>query len=226
MITIAPFTGPPGYLSILAIVLTVIGMALLIAGLISLRRARPWRFTMRVLLGGFLVALGALAGAVALGVQGYTALARESIAAWITVEPTAPQRFEASFRFPDGSVAAYELSGDEIYVDAHILKWKPIANVIGLHTLWSLDRVAGRYRALEQERSASRTIYRLGAEPVIDLFALRQRFASLAPLYDAEYGSASFVPANSPAEFELRVTTSGLLIRPVAKVVQAANMWP
>lgn len=223
MISIAPFSGPLSYLSIFAIVLAVVGVALVIAGLIALRRARPWRFIMRVLLGGLLIAVGGLAGAIAVGVQGYTALTLESVAARITVQPIAPQRFQANFRFPDGAIATYELAGDEIYVDAHILKWKPIASMIGLHTLWSLDRVAGRYRSIEQERSGARTVYRLNDEPAINLFALRQRFVSLAPLYDAEYGSASFVPADSPAELELRVSSSGLLLRPVAKVVQAGN---
>jgi len=35
----------------------------------------------------------------------------------------------------------------------------------------------------------------------------------LAPLLDAEYGSASFVPANGGKVYEVRVTTSGLIIR-------------
>jgi hypothetical protein len=35
----------------------------------------------------------------------------------------------------------------------------------------------------------------------------------LAPLLDAEYGSASFVPANGGKTYEVRVSTTGLLIR-------------
>jgi hypothetical protein len=37
----------------------------------------------------------------------------------------------------------------------------------------------------------------------------------LAPVFDAEYGSATFVPVTGPAELEVRVSTSGLLIRKV-----------
>jgi hypothetical protein len=33
---------------------------------------------------------------------------------------------------------------------------------------------------------------------------------------DAQYGSATFVPADRPVELELRVSTSGLLMREVA----------
>ena len=47
----------------------------------------------------------------------------------------------------------------------------------------------------------------------MDLYGLRRRHAFLAPVIDAEYGSATFVPVTRPAELELRVSTTGLLIR-------------
>src|SRR5207245_9850808 len=97
--------------------------------------------------------------------------------------------------------------------DAHILKWKPLANLHGLHTAYELDRIAGRYRAIEQERSAVRTVQSLGRERPVDLFGLRQRYEFLAPLLDAEYGSATFVPVTRPAALELRVETRGRVMR-------------
>ncbi len=191
----------------------VVGAILVLLGIGALLRGRPLRFVVRTLAGLLLVAVGALAGAIAVGIQGYRALTREEVAAVITVRPTAPQRFEAAFRFPDGREAKYDLAGDEIYVDAHILKWKPVANVFGLHTAYELDRVGGRYKALAQERSAKRTIHALRPERPVDLFTLRQRHALLSHVLDAEYGSAAFVPVNDAARLELRVSTSGLLIR-------------
>jgi hypothetical protein len=191
----------------------LLGVVLTLAGIVALLQLRPLRFTIRTLAGLIFLALGALAGTIALGIQGYQALTRENIAARISVRTASPQRFEAAFHFPDGRESAFALAGDEIYIDAHILKWKPLANVLGLHTAYELDRVAGRYHAIEQERSAARTIYSLGHEKPLDIFVLRQRYAFLAPLLDAEYGSASFVPVTRPAELELRVSTTGLLIR-------------
>jgi hypothetical protein len=85
--------------------------------------------------------------------------------------------------------------------------------VFGLHTAYELDRIAGRFRDVEQERTAARTVFPLGAKKKVDLFGLRRRYAFLEPLLDAEYGSASFVPVSEPAELELRVSTTGLLIR-------------
>jgi len=200
-----------------AIVLGAFGLVLIGAGLASLVRLRVARFTVRTLVGLLLVTLGTLAGGLALGVQGYHALTREDVAARISVQPSAPQQFTAVVRYPDGRSRTFNLAGDEIYVDAHILKWKPIANIVGLHTAYELDRIAGRYQELAQERAAMRTVYLLRDERPVELFRLRQRYAFLAPLYDAEYGSATFVEVKQPTELEVRVSTSGLLLREAAK---------
>ena len=196
-----------------AIVLGAFGLVLIGAGLASLVRLRVGRFTVRTLVGLLLLALGTLAGGLALGVQGYHALTREDVAARISVQPSAPQQFTAVVRYPDGRSRTFNLAGDEIYVDAHILKWKPIANIVGLHTAYELDRIAGRYQELAQERAATHTIYLLRDERPVELFRLRQRYAFLAPLYDAEYGSATFVQVLQPTELELRVSTTDLLMR-------------
>lgn len=196
-----------------AIVLGLLGAVLLFAGFAALLRARPLAFTARTLFGLLLLSLGALAGTIAFGTQGYRALTHEALAARLTVRPLGPQRFSAAVQFVDGRQATFELAGDEIYVDAHVLKWKPIANLLGLHTAYELDRIAGRYRGIDSERNALRTVHSLSPDRPIDLFSLRQRHPFLSAVVDAEYGSASFVPVSRPAEFELRVSTTGLLMR-------------
>lgn len=193
-----------------------LGTITVLTGLLALLRARPLRFMLRTLSGLLLLALGAMAGGIVIGMQGYEALTRETVAARISVLPTAPQRFTATFRFADGRQEKFELAGDEIYVEAHILKWKPLANMLGLHTAYELDRVAGRYHGIDQERNAPRTIYALGQERKIDLFRLRHRYAMLSMLFDADYGSASFVPVTRSEDLELRVSTTGLLLRSAA----------
>ena len=208
-----PIELPASPLFVAAVILAACGVMLTIAGLAALARARPLRFTIRTVFGLLFLALGALTGSIATGLQGYQALTHEEIAARVLVKPLDEQRFTANFRFADGREAAFELAGDEIYIDAHILKWKPIVNVIGLHTAYELDRVAGRYHDIDQERSAQRTVYALARDKPIDLFSLRRRYEFLSPLFDAEYGSATFVPVSRPAELELRISTSGLLLR-------------
>jgi hypothetical protein len=211
---------PPGIpatpLAIGAFVFAALGALFLIAALIALFHVRVLGFAVRLLAAVALLALGSLFGAIAIGTQGYRALTREDLAARIVVQPTGDQRFSATVRFPDGREASYDVAGDEIYVDAHILKWRPLANVLGLHTEYELARLAGRYRDIDAERRAQRTVYPLGAERPLDLFSLRQRHTFLGPLVDAQYGSATFVPVTERAELEVRVSTTGLLMRDVS----------
>ena len=131
---------PATPLALAALVLGVLGALLLIAALVALVRLRLLRFSIRLLASVALLALGGLFGAIALGMQGYRALTREDLAARLVVRPTGPQRFSAIVTLADGRQAAYDVAGDEIYVDAHILKWKPIANIVGVHTAYELGR--------------------------------------------------------------------------------------
>lgn len=208
-------TSSPYFLAAAALI--VIGVFLTIAGLVALMRARVGSFTLQTLLGLLLLSFGGLAGMIALGIQGYQTLTREEVVAQISVSPIAPQRFAATFRYPDGRIANFIIAGDEIYVDAHILKWQPLANLIGLHTAYELDRISGRYRDIEQERTAERSVHSLSQDKPVDLFMLRQRHTFLALLLDAKYGSATFVPVTQAAELELRISTTGLLMREIYK---------
>jgi len=195
------------------LVFGIIGALLLLSGIGALLRLRPLRFVSRTIFGLLLLAIGALAATIAIGTHGYTALTHEDVAATLLVQPTGPQRFSATVRYPDLREVKFDLAGDEVYVDAQVLKWKPMANMFGLHTAYELDRIAGRYRSIDHERSAPRTVFPLSRDKPLDLFDLRQRYTFLAPLLDAEYGSASYVVVSRPAEIELRVSTTGLLMR-------------
>jgi hypothetical protein len=194
-----------------------LGTVFVIAGVLALLGLHPARFALRTFLGLILLSVGALAGVVTAGLQGYRALTREEVAARLSVRPTGPQRFTVVVRVPGpgGRESSYSIVGDEITVDAHILKWKPLVNVLGLHTAYELGRVGGRYRDLGQERTGARTVYSLAEDRTVDLFDLRQQYALFGPLVDAEYGSATFVSVTRPAELEVRVSTTGLLLREV-----------
>ncbi|MFP5349263.1 MAG: hypothetical protein ACLGHO_05420 [Gammaproteobacteria bacterium] len=201
----------------IALALALFALAFLWSAFGALRHARLLKLTGTLATALVLLALAAALGTLALATRGYQALTHETVAATVEVWPEGPKRFRVRVQTPQGTTKEFQLAGDEFYIDAHILKWKPFANVLGLHTAYELDRVTGRYRELGDERAAPRTVYGLAQEKPMDLFALRQRYGALAPLLDAEYGSATFVPADRPQRLEVRVSTSGLLIRPVER---------
>jgi len=192
----------------------IIGIALAFSAFKALARARLFGFVVRAILSFLLVVGGAGLAAIALGTQGMRALTHEQSAARIKVVPTGPQRYDATVTFADGRVETYDMAGDDIYIDAHIVKWTPLANMLGLQTSYRLDRISGRYRTIEQESMARRTIYPIGAPVLVDLVSLGKRLP-LGDFFDAEYGSATYVPVAGPAELELMVSTSGLLLRPL-----------
>ncbi len=204
----------PSPLVLATMLFSVLAVAFALVGLSAIRKSRLLGSTASLLLMMLSLSLAGLCATIAVATQGYRALTREEIAAVIETEPVGRQVFEATVRLPEGGERYFELAGDELYVDAHILKWKPIVNVLGLHTAYELDRIAGRYVALKDERDRPRTVHSLAREKPVDLFALRRRFPFLAPLVDAEYGSATFVPADHSTRTEIRVSTSGLLARP------------
>ena len=201
-------------------VLTVaILVFLALAALFASTAVGSWRSRHRVgALFGYLAAalslsLAALCGAITLGLRGYQAFTHEVLAATIRTEPTGPQRFRATVTLPDGRLHMFELSGDAVYVDAHILKWRPIANFFGLHTAYELDRIAGRYNTLADEQSREHTVESLARSKPVDLFTLARESKLLTPLVDAEYGSATFIGTQQPATFQVTVSTTGLLVR-------------
>jgi hypothetical protein len=135
------------------------------------------------------------------------------LAAIVTIKPLRNQQFLACVSLPDSSSTKYDISGDMLYIDAHILKWNPILNRIGIHTSYKLDRIGGRYNSISDEQEKPRSIYSLGKRKIIDMYSLRKRFLALKPLLDAQYGSATFIGAQKTSVFHVMVSTSGLLVR-------------
>lgn len=192
---------------------TVLGLLLLAGGVRRLRRRRGVSGATSTLSGLLLLSLALSLGLVAVGMRGYRALTSEQLAATMIVERQGGQQFSVRLEYPDGEAEEYSLAGDELYLDARILKWHPLAGYIGLQTGYQLDRISGRYLELGDELTQPRTLFQLREQDNFDLFGIVRRFPALEGLVDAEYGSASFLPVRDGGVYQLRVSTTGLLIR-------------
>src|SRR3989454_2362370 len=207
----------------------LLSVVLLVTALAAVQRQRWMGTSLALVLAVLCLALAALAATVSVAMQGYRALTREVVAATVVTRPSGPERFVATFTFPDGRRELYELAGDALYVDAHIVKWHPLANIPGLHTAYQLDRVSGRYDRLEDEQTKPRRIFSLSRPTPVDMFQVARSLTFLrrfARLVDAEYGSATFIATREPTQLELRVSTSGLLFRPAGQTLQGASASP
>lgn len=199
----------------LTAVFGVLGLFMFALAVRALRRKRLRGTAVNAMFALLLATLSALFATLIISTQGYRVLTREDVVAHVTMRKLGPQRFEARVELVGGPTSTYELFGDELYMDAHILKWKPIANFLGLHTEYELDRIGGRYVSLEDERTKPRTLFSLAEEKPFDLFDLRRSYPLLAPLVDAEYGSGTFIASEDGGRFEVKISTTGLLIRKV-----------
>ncbi len=200
-------------LTLLTIGFGVLCLLFLVLTVATVRKKKIVGSLTAVLCALLCLSLAALSGTIAIATKGYRALTHEEVAAVVRVEPAGEKRVSAHFRFADGREASYQLAGDSLYVDAHILKWKPLANAFGLHTFYELDRVSGRYMNIEDEISGPRTLYSISRDKPLDIFNLRRIYPVFTPLLDCQYGSAAFINAEEPATLEIRVSTTGLLIR-------------
>jgi len=204
-------------LIIFVMLFALLGLIFLIMAIGALKKRKLFGTAMNFVTALLILSLSALFGTISIALQGYQALTREELAAIVKVQPVGEQKFIARFTMPAGSEKVFSIAGDQLYVDAHILKWNPLANIFGLHTSYELDRVAGRYENLDDEKKKVHTVYSLSKDRPLDIFKLRHRYAILKPLLDTEYGSATFIYTKSTEEFRVMVSTTGLLIRKTGK---------
>jgi hypothetical protein len=200
----------------IAIVFAIFGLLLIALACQRLARARFFAAGGSAAGGLLLLAVAALIFVVSLNLHTYARLTYEQPVAEIVFEARGPQRFRATLtQIPSGEMQMFILAGDEWQLDARVLKWHGWANLLGLDAQYRLERVSGRYRDIEQERSGERTVYALSENPGVDLWVMSTSHPKWLPFVDAVYGSATYLPMADGARYEVKMTQSGLIARPV-----------
>ncbi len=186
-----------------------------------LRHGEPIAAVMRLLLGSVFALVALMMLSIGANLRTYQRLTYEAPAATLVFRKVSDRYWSVELETLDGGYRVFDLRGDEWQLDARVIKWQGIGVVLGLDTLWRLERLSGRYRDLDAERSAPRTVHGLGgAAPGLDLWTLAQR--QWLPLIDAHYGSSVYLPAAEGARYEVKVSASGLVARPVNDAARAA----
>lgn len=148
-----------------------------------------------------------------LSTWGYSQLTTEQDIASIDVTHVKSQQFKVNIQVKNQNTFHFQVSGDEIYIDAYLIKWHPWANLLGFKTLYKLDRIGGRYFSYEDELHKSRSLFRFHPQPKYDLFNLLKKYPWLDWLVDAKYGNAAFVPLKDNQHIQLTLANSGLILR-------------
>jgi len=175
---------------------------------------------------GGLALVAALLGSLALNLHTYQRFTLEKDIAQLHFARLAPQLFEVSMQFPDGSGRRAELAGDEWQLDARVLKWSGLATLMGFESVYRLERLSGRYADAAQELTGRRTVESFTTERGLDLWSVTRSSDRWIPWVDAVYGSATYLPMSDGAQYTVSITHSGLLARPLNDTaIKAVAGW-
>ena len=198
----------------------VIGLMLLFAGFGKLASLKPVSGGGRLIFGvGFLGLTGivALSG---LNLQTYKRLTLERDAAHIRFDAVVdqPNTYQATLTVPqEVEPRVYTLTGDEFSMGAQVIKFKPLANMLGYDSVYRLEYLEGRNSnrySTEAVTKAESNGIRLYANPGRDVRKFAAEQGARFGLEDAQYGSATYMPMGDGYEFDVNITQDALVARP------------
>ena len=207
-------------------IFTFITLFFVVSMLRHARRRRPLRATGSLAGGATSGALGGASILLAFSYFGYGQLVDEQVVSQIEFSQSAPGEYVARLMIVGESDRLLPLRGNEWQMDARVVNWKPPATLLGLDPIYQLERLSGRYSSVEDELSERRTVHALSEDMTLDVWKVARRFPRLLPGVDAYYGTATYLPMADGARFEVTMTRTALIARPVNDAArQAVGDW-
>lgn len=154
-------------------------------------------------------------------VQSYKSFTREELAAEIRCEPItgngARQSMQLNFTpvydGVRGNTQQFTLNGDQWAVEGHIIKWDNWLNFAGLHTMYKLTRIKGRYVRIEDERSRRPSVYSLVEREEEPPWRWLYEYGHRLRFVTAVYGNTVYTYPSKRRTFQIYVTTSGFTVK-------------
>lgn len=225
------------YLTIVSALIAVIGMILAIVGFKRLFQRRFIKaFGLEVSAAIFLL-LAVSAFLLASNLHTYQRLTYEQVVAEVSLNKLTDQSFSVDVKSLDsGYQQSFNINGDEWQLDAQVLTWQGLATLLGFDAHYRLHRISGRYTDIEEEQTATRTVYSLlQPKPYIedhinedkaDLWKFAHKHRDWMRWVDAAYGSAVFLPMTDKAKYKVSISRTGLVARPANDVARkAVSRW-
>ena len=190
------------------------------------RRRRPVRATRSLVGGAASACAGGASIMLAFSYYGYGRLVDEQYIGKIKFTESAPEHYVARLMLDEQPDRIFEIQGDEWQMDARVVIWKPPATLLGLDPIYQLDRLSGRYSAVEEELSKVRSVYALSELVPRDVWQFARRYPKLLPGVDVHYGTATYLPMAHDAIYEVKMTRTGLIARPLNEAAtEAVGNW-
>lgn len=137
----------------------------------------------------------------------------EQAIAELTFKPFARDVYIAELRTGDFCLAEeFPVYGDQWQLDAQFLKWKDPGVLIGLQSLYQLDRLSGRYADTNQQNTEHKQSHDLQAEVWFDLFesGLLKKDHWLV---DTTYGSSVYMDIDITKTYVVLKTEDALIVK-------------
>ncbi len=129
----------------------LVGILMLVQGIAKVFKAKFGSGIFRVLFGGLTLAGAAIVGLIGLNLQTYAQLSKERLAGQVVLTKVGDFNYTASIDLADeagklrGKPTDYQVTGQRIYIEGPLVKFKPWANVIGMDSLFKVSEVYGTY---------------------------------------------------------------------------------
>lgn len=172
------------------------------------------------------VAVAVFVALLAYDVRSYQPLPADTPVVTVSFQAQGPQRYQVSLQ--EGAVERQVLlEGDLWQLDAQILQWKGLAGLIGLQSGYRLERLSGRFLAIEQQNMAQYTDVSLAQSAYgIDLWRWLLLGRHDLFLLDAQARRVAYLPMADQAVYSVSMTPAGLLAQPLNQVAsQALKDW-
>ncbi len=196
-----------------AIVLGLIALAVLLLALRLL--IGDWILAwLRGTVGLTLLGGAALIAAAAWDLRGYEQTGETRPIATLSFNKTDDKHFSVSLVDERGGEQRYALSGDLWQLDVRVLKWFDAAARIGIKPGYRLERLSGRYLALEDEQKRPHTAVSLHSEQsVIDVWSWLQSVNRYFSVIEAQTANASYLPMVDGAVYSVGIDRNGAVVQ-------------
>ena len=206
----------PLAVNLIAALMVFSGLFLAVISISRLRQKRLLPAGIYCSFSSVLLMLAIILITLSMNLYTYQRISHEQDVAEIIFKQSGPQLYSATIHYEnEGQSIEHIIRGDEWQLDARIIKWKPPVYLAGLDSLYRLERISGRYRDVEEEKTGKRTVYSLSENQGLDIWSITKNYPSWIPWVDAYYGSATYLPMMDGARFKVTLSQTGLLARPV-----------
>jgi len=155
-----------------------------------------------------------LAGLLALT---YNTLTKETPIAILTFEKVKKDEYIATLAdSKNNKIGEYLIYGNQWQVDTEFYKVAYFANLLGIKSKYTLDRIRGRYENINDSNSRKTKNHQIESHTLVDTFKI---------FFDTSYGSSTYKDIKENTLYTIFKTPSGIITREKLKQVTQKNSF-